>query len=215
MSTDPPWTLLAPDDTPLGVPLLDLRRLALAARSTPQGEAAHTFAARREAPPRDAGLTPPDRAITPPRRLTYPTPPSMPEGWLFQARRPEEKWDLRLQDGALWCHRSWTGTVALHARVWHTARGELQLSHLRVHPEFADADPVAQLDFLVWSHLFGRPVPHPLPPGGLDHPQQAAAWSFGRFGALGWWGAEADLTDALRHTVDDPPPSADGPAAPG
>jgi hypothetical protein len=193
----PPWSWLT--DHPFGGRVLDLRAFSLGIRSKVDEPTRARFDARRRAAAQDLPSRTPEHPRPGGCELFFPAPtaPLGPE--LFRARRMEEKWDLYLLDDTVHFVRSWTGEVAFTARA---ASDGVQLcfSHVVAGEAWCDASVRGQIDFLVWTHLYGRAVPHPVPAGALEEPERAALWSFGRFGNMAWYAAEDDAYEAIRAT---------------
>lgn len=194
-----PWTWL--DEHPFTGRVLDLRAFSLGVKSRVDEPTQAQFDARRRAAPHELPSRTPLHARPAGCVLTFPAPQSPLGPELFRAGRLEEKWDIYLLDHTMFFLRSWTGELAFRARVT-AVDAQLQLSHISAGEAWCDAPVREQIDFLVWTHLYGRPVPHPVPAGALEDPQAAALWSFGRFGHLAWWAAEDSVYEALREVEE-------------
>ena len=99
--------------------------------------------------------------------------------------------------------RSWTGEVVYRAAVtFDDSRAVITNIRTLRGPAAAD-DPVAVVDYLVKSHLYGLIAPHPLvgAPAGSD--KDIAMWSFSHYGRRGVCGTRADATHlAVRRHQD-------------
>ncbi len=190
-----PWRWLNPDEHPFSGRLLDLRHLAATASSTPADEATRErFVQLRERRQAD----PIEDPVEVQGMLAFPPPPNLEPGPLFLAAAFEEKWDLFFTEGELFCARSWTGATALVARV-RVGPDALRVDRVRCAPDRDAALALAELDFLVWTHLFGRPVPHPVPEGMLEDAEATARWSYGQHGRLAAFATEVDVSATLRR----------------
>ncbi len=198
------WRLLPDGDNPFPFPVLDHRQASLGLRSRPADEAtAARFEALRGDDAPDLRRRPIQGGQVLPVRLDYPAPTTpLADGCLFRADRPEERWDIFLFEGHLVFRRSWTGEAIFRARVSAIPEG-LLLTELEVHPDWLSRMAPAQVDFLVWSHLFGRPVPHPVPKGALQQPERAIGWSLQTYGCLAWFAVEEDPTAWVRMAADE------------
>jgi hypothetical protein len=191
---DTPWRWLDDDEHPFPFPVLDMRNLAVGGKSAPgDPEVRERFAALREAP-----ATPWPGGTNVPGSLDFPAPEGTLEGALFRAASFEEKWDLDVHGDRFTARRSWTGEPVFAARM--AVHGDtLLLDELQVRGDWDPALAPRHLDFLVWTHLFGRPVPHPVPDGGLADASAAARWSFGCHGRFAWFATEGDFSPWLRR----------------
>ncbi len=106
----------------------------------------------------------------------------------------EEKWDLYMHADRLWFLRSWTGEPIYAADVsWSPGTWEIvQLSRaerISEHP----ARSIQVVDYLVKSHLYNLPAPHPMlrELEGDDH--RLALASFSEFGRRAFYGTFDDL----------------------
>jgi len=185
-----PWRWMTDDEHPFAVPLLDLRELALHARSTPDRPEASERLQNTSRQPEPMESRKIHRL-----NLSYPLPPVRPQGAVFLAERPEEKWDVHFDGQALHFSRSWTGrtehVVTLQAR---------QDSWVAVHAQSTPdvTKPKAEIDFLIWTFVFARPVPHPVPEDLLTDDEAAVRWSVGRHGVNGWWASAGVDPERLR-----------------
>jgi len=128
--------------------------------------------------------------------LRYPHQGEARDGPLFVAEVMEDKWDIFLLDGHLYFARSWTGDLVFRAKVAFEGE-EVVISRVEANSKTIAGDgalAVRQVDFLVKSHLFMREVPHPLPAGFPDNPEQIALYSFAQYGRWGSFATYEDTT---------------------
>jgi hypothetical protein len=189
------------EDHPFEGRILDLQRFAMGVQASADDDTVQRFEALRGRPTRRVQRQQVLEPQTFHTHLTFPVKDVHSFGPMFRAARIAEKWDIDLTEGILWFSRSWTGEVVFKAYFERDPIG-IRVTKIEAAGAWCDASVPAQVDFLVWSHLIGRPVPHPVPPGLLDTPERTALWSFGRFGALGWWASEGDTSETIRAVGD-------------
>lgn len=193
--TAPRW--LAAADSPFGVEVLDCSAFAAGMISTTgaPGIAERFLELRDDDGSRLRGADPQD-ARPLPADLAYRLPVPWRPGPLFRAPAMEVKWDVSLHDDTLYLTRSWTGSLEFRARLSLPADRAL-VSGIVAAGNWADQGAghvVAVVDFVLRSHVLGLLVPHPLPPGPEDDPQQLAMMSFSLYGRLGRYGMRGDTT---------------------
>lgn len=193
-----PWYMVPFEEHPFPFDLLDQRRFSLGVRSSTQDPSlTERFAALRDDDGRSSLRTPPQQAALQQVELIYPLAEAFGEGCLFRAQIMEEKWDIFHYGRVILFRRSWSGEVIFRAQLRRDG-ARLILSQLESHHTWDPKMAVRVVDFLVWSHVFGRPCPHPVPEGMLAAPAKAATWSFSTFGRLAWFAAEGDPGPYLR-----------------
>lgn len=194
------WRWLDPADCPPGHRVLDLTVLAAGLRARPSDPALiDRFTTLRSDDGNDLPATPIRDGLDHAADLRFPPPDTLEDGAVFRATRLEDKWDLFVLDSVLYARRSWTGELVFRAALGFDG-DDLVISSVHAAPD--DPSPVAQLDFLVWTHFLGRPVPHPVPKGMLDDADATARWSFSAWGRRGLWATDADTITFARAEVD-------------
>lgn len=196
-----PYELLAwieADANPSGLRCLDCRAIAaqaIAPESVPE-QAARFAALRAETGRSFAGARPED-AVPLAAALRMPVPSDETrDGPLFLATALEDKWDVFLREGWLYVRRSWSGQLIYRASL----RTEGRFAHVdtvEAPGEAATGDPafcLAELDFIVKSHLYRLAVPHPLPAELQGDERVLADFSFQRHGRHGLWATYGDTS---------------------
>jgi len=137
--------------------------------------------------------------------LRYRAAAELHDGPIFKSGDMEEKWDIYLYDGALYFARSWTGELAYRAQIEfrEDATNIVAVTARRALFETDPHYPIAVVDFLIRSHVFGRAVPHPLPESPGRDPRQLALFSFSQYGRRGWYGTFADTTGLQPPALED------------
>jgi len=194
---------LGADQTPFGVPLLDVAPMARAARSSPrqpeQAEAARR-ALEAETGARFASWTPAAEATVTACDLSFAVDPGgPPDGALFRPRVLEEKWGLYVCGDHIIGVRAWTAEPAFRLtliRQGDTCRVTSVAGELGDGGDAAtDPDHRARVvDYLLRSHGLGEILPAPLPVGARSVKRSTVArMLFQRFGRRALAGTEADL----------------------
>jgi hypothetical protein len=184
---------IAAAGNPFGVELLDCSDFAGSMlSSTANPDVADRFTRLRQANGEHCRGTEPVIPIAIECRLEYPFDGHQ-DGPLFKAQRMEEKWDVYLFDAALYFTRSWTGDLAYKASFAREhGRGIVtMISHRDLG---GSEDPVAVVDFLIKSHVYGVVAPHPLPRAPELQATELAVWSFAWYGRRGRFGTRSDVT---------------------
>jgi len=199
-------------DNPFGVELLDCRSFAqsmLAVSGDPR--VAESYALLRASLGEECRGQAPHNPETHDCDLRYPAATEPPEGPLFKSGDMEEKWDIYHYDGNLYFARSWTGELSYRAQVEfrEDATNIVAVTAGRAPFEADPHYPIAVVDFLIRSHVFGLAVPHPLPESPGRDPRQLALFSFSQYGRRGWYGTFADTTGLQPPALED----AEGPKA--
>jgi hypothetical protein len=192
---------LVPPESPWGVPVIDLRAVALTMLSTssdPQMAANAMSFARDDG--RSFARDQPPVARRVPAALRFPVDGTLVDGALFSPRRMEEKWALYLHDGRLLCIRSWTRKLLVAATLERHGKEALIGP---IQGSFSDENEapertLAWLDFIIRSHALDEVVPAPLDDEPPDL-QVAAGFCFSV------WGCRALY--ATHHRPSLPPPS--------
>lgn len=179
---------LAPQENPFGIDILDCRVYAtttLSATNSP--EIAARYCKLRDSTGEELRGKRPERARSLTCSLTYPMRNKPTEGPLFKAEQMEDKWDIYFYDGHLYFRRSWTGDLVFRA---HIEFEEHKATVTTVDASSVDDDALAlaQVDFLIKSHLLGLEVPHPLPKNLGKNPYTLAIYSLALFGRRGFYG---------------------------
>ena len=159
---------------PFGVEILDCRPFIRSAVAGIDDKHADSFARLRSSKGEEHRNAPPEQAAICPCELRYGHSGAVEDGPLFKAESMEDKWDVYLYDNYLYFARSSTGTLEYRARIHFDGR-EAHVIAVEARRELVHGDPgyaVAAVDFLIRSHLYGQPIPHPLPRSvGSDDPR--------------------------------------------
>jgi len=177
---------------PFGMRVLDCRSVTthLIASSQDQSVADRFLTLRRQDPAELAGSAPED-AVTLPCALRYPDPAALPDGLDYRAQVMEDKWDIFQLGDTLLFLRSWTGHQIFQAHIM-TSGDDLVVDSIRAAAGILTAEPdytIAQVDFLIKTHLYRREVPHPLP---VELPEDVAnlvLYSFSQYGRWAYYGS--------------------------
>lgn len=182
---------------PFGVDVLDCRAFSSSmVATTPDPKVAETFAKLRRSKGEEHRGAPPEQEAICPCDLRYVHRGDVEDGPLFKAEVMEDKWDIYLYDNYLYFARSWTGSLEYRARITFNGH-EAHVVAVEARRELVEGDPgyaVAAVDFLIRSHLYGQPIPHPLPRSAGEDPRQLALLSFSMYGRKGLFGTFADTT---------------------
>jgi len=184
-------------ENPFGVDILDCSAFAQSTvATTSSAEVAARFSQLREDTGEHCRGKEPALAFTTEYHLEYPSAVHQ-DGPIFTANQMEDKWDIYLFDGDFYFARSWTGDLVFKARVTfdHLSAKVTKISGQRESSTFRD--PVAVVDFLVKSHVYGLVAPHPLPNTPETQPSHLASWSFARYGRRGLFGTKSDVTHLM------------------
>lgn len=112
----------------------------------------------------------------------------IPDGVLFKAKTMEEKWDIYKHSNFLFFVRSWTGELVYFSTYIATKVGFKTDVIVFDNSRIEKADPFFELkvvEFLIYSHILGLQVPHPIPKMLQDDPATIAGYSFSMFGSKG------------------------------
>lgn len=191
------------EQNPYRVRILDCRNVTQTMLSTTSNPhiAARFIELRKSTGEQHRSKVPPN-ALRIECNLRYPHQEDTQDGPLFVAEVMEDKWDIYMFDGYLYFSRSWTGGLVFRTKIEFTSQ-EAIISSVEANSEVASGDAslaVRQVDFLVKSHLYRREVPHPLPPGFPDDPQQIALYSFSQYGRWASFATYEDTTRPAPHT---------------
>jgi hypothetical protein len=189
-------------ENPFGVDVLDCSAFAesmVSASSSP--EVAKRFMELRASDGEHCRGKDPTIAASARCLLTYPSS-AHAQSALFRAAEMEEKWDVFLLDGDLNFARSWTGELVYRASMTFEPSRTI-VSEIFGVREPGSENPVAVVDYLIKSHVFGLVAPHPLPPAPQAKVKDLALWSFARYGRRGLFGTHADVTHFAVRRDDD------------
>lgn len=182
---------------PFGVDLLDCRAFSGSMIATTKDpKVAESFTMLRRSKGEEHRGAPPEQEAICPCDLRYAHSGDVEDGPLFKAESMEDKWDIYLYDNYLYFARSWTGTLEYRARITFDGQ-EAHVVAVEARRELVEDDPayaVAAVDFLIRSHLYGQPIPHPLPRAAGEDPRQLALLSWSMYGRKGLYGTFADTT---------------------
>jgi hypothetical protein len=191
-------TWLEADQTPLGLRVLDCRSVAFGMTSTTGDESvARRYLELRDSSGDEHVGRPPDDPLVAEADLCYGHDGSeIPDGRLFSSECMEDKWDAFLLQGFLYFRRSWTGNLIYKARM-AIEPDAVRLTDIVANTANCDGNPrlaVWQLDYLIRSHIFGRPVAHPVPDTIPPQPDEIALYSFSQYGRRGMFASYEDTT---------------------
>lgn len=198
-----PWDQVAwvePDAHESGLRCLDCRAVA-ALPLDPSGlpEQAARFASLREDDGRALVHLRPEDSLSLPAALRLPVPSAETrDGTLFAAKTLEDKWDVFLFEGWLYFRRSWSGQLIYRATL-RTEGTTAVIETVQAPGEAASSDAafcVREVDYLVKSHLYGLPAPHPLPAELQGSDREIAEFSVQRHGRRALW---ATYGDTIAH----------------
>jgi hypothetical protein len=186
------WLPAGHPENPFPAEVLDCRAVALTFFSTTSDSGvAESFGQLRASDGRELCGRTPDAAIHCECVLRYPSNGAQKDGPLSLARQMEDKWDFFEYDNHLYVRRSWTGALTHVAELEHSAdavvirRIHCDRNTVFDEPSFA----VAQLHFLITTHLFGTLQPFPVL---SDIPRAAtkaiALMGFNSYGRLAQFG---------------------------
>ena len=195
-------TWLDPEENPFGIRVLDCRCFTKNMLSTtPDTELAQRFLHLRNSTGEEYRGQVPGNLMAVSCRLVYAHEGSQgDDGPLFKAEEMEDKWDVYFYDGYLYFCRSWGGELVFRAKVEFSA-SEAIVTHIDADSKFVfgeEALALRQVDFLIKSHLHHLDVPHPLPAGIGDCPEEIAQHSFSAFGRWASYATREDTVPAGR-----------------
>lgn len=110
------------------------------------------------------------------------------DGILFKAKKMEEKWDIYKYEDLIYFAESWTGELVYISNYIPTEIG------FRVDIVMLDGSKIDENDisfefnvvqFLIYSHVLGYVVPHPLPKNLENDKTKIINYSFSMFGNRG------------------------------
>ena len=188
-------------ENPFGVDLLDCRAFSQSMIATTQDpNIAMSYNALRASNGDQHRDRVPEDSTTHDCQLTYAHDGETADGPIFKADAMEDKWDIYLYDDYLYFARSWRGELKYRAKILF----EHDCARVVAVTAPQDPDPhypVAVVDYLIRSHIYGQPIPHPLPASLGRDPEELALFSFSSYGRHGLYGTFADTTELQ------PPPS--------
>ena len=184
-------------DSPFGVDMLDCRGFSQSVVAATQDAAISSrFVALRTSKGEEyCGRTPTD-SIRCACALRYPHTGDTANGPLFKAHAMEFKWDIYLYDGSLYFVRSWTGELAYRATI-QFSDSQATVSAVEAQQALVESDSayaIAVVDYLIRSHIYGLPVPHPLPKSMGRDARVMALFSFSQYGRFALFATHADTT---------------------
>ena len=174
---------LPADKNRFGVPIIDLISVTgkmLSASSNPQSAATAMSWASKPVADLELACEPVESL---PCELRYPAARDLPDGWLFQPAKMEEKWAIAYRGGAIYMLRSWTGMVGA---VGRTRRDGDDLVVERVD-RLEDTlrifgDPVETFDWILRAHALGQELPLPIAKDAAGMLESVPLSVFGPFG---------------------------------
>ena len=182
----PRW--LEPYETPFGVRVLDCRTHVTDTRTTLRdARQLERFAGTRRSSGELYRDVPPPAAQRIACALEIPVPDAPADGALHRAATTEEKWDVFHFGGWLSFVRPTTGALIYRALAEFGAHGA-RITQVEANGEDGERDgdyAVAEVDYLLKSHVFGFDAPHPVPPGVTLANDELAQLSFALHGRRG------------------------------
>jgi hypothetical protein len=184
-------------ENPFGVRILDCRSLSQSMLAVTQDpKVAESFGVLRASNGEQYRGRSPEDSETCVCDLRYSHKGNAQDGPVFKAKSMEDKWDIYLYDGHLYFARSWTGGLEYRATIEFDEDGatvnavEARAALVQTDPFY----PIAVVDYLIRSHLYRLPVPHPLPKSAVQDPWRLALFSFSQYGRYALFGTFADTT---------------------
>ena len=146
---------------------------------------AESFTRLRASDGSDARGCLPEQAIVFECALRFPYNGQHDDAPIFRAREMEDKWDFYAYDNRLYVRRSWSGRLTHVAELEYTSDAVLvQRIHCETSIVYGDRDfAIAQLEFLLNTHLGRVLMPFPIPPDPLS--REAKAIALAGFNAYG------------------------------
>ena len=172
--------------------MLDCRPAALTLYSvTADAGVAGTFNHLRTSDGRESRGHLPDQAISVNCELRYPFHGQYKDGPVFTARAMEDKWDFYTYGNRLYVRRSWTGQLT-HVAELEFSSSAVIVKRIHCEPKTVLEEPdfaVAQLHFLITTHMGRTLIPFPILPDFSRTATKAAALiafsSYGRRAQFG------------------------------
>lgn len=195
VKTEARW--VSADECPFGVEALDCRAFSQAMLSTTRDpDVTRRFMDLRGSRGDQHQDRFPPKSARHECELTYPPLPAGDGAVLWRATAMEEKWDFYRFGDTVQVARSWTDDLIFTLTIDTSEGDRTTVREVAVDRRIAEAPDyaVAIADYLLKSHVFGREMPHPLPPEGTRHPGELAIFSFSQYGRRAAWGAFADTT---------------------
>jgi hypothetical protein len=192
------------NDNAFGVDILDCRPTACSLLAvTRDQEIATKFVSLRQSNGDSLRTTDPKNAVSVASNLEYAYNGKLENGPICKAAEMEYKWDVHLYDDVLYFSRSWTGDLEYRLKIVFDSTcfrvvsiagpGEI----MREDPTYA----IAVVDFLIRSHVYHEPIPHPYPRAMEGSNESSLSlFSFSQYGRHGLYGTFADTTQ-LRAPV--------------
>lgn len=185
-NSDAPYARwLDADESPFGVPVIDIKRytLGVVAASTERWMAENAVSFFQE-----DGLvfvgTEPKRQRRTALDLSYPIDGHLYGGMLFSPQEMEHKWAMYFHSGEMIFVFSWTREVVAVAET-EQSDGFLRLTALRGELTTEEADDAyirRQVEFLIHSHALDIPFPAPISEKLAMSPEKAAERCFAWYG---------------------------------
>lgn len=190
-------------ENPFGIDVVDCTAFCRSTQSTTDDfTVAASFLKLRASLGEDHRSQSPSNAATINCDLSFPYDGQHKDGPLFKAQEMEDKWDIFLYDSKLYFARSWTGELVFVANAaFDENRVRVNSISARSHATSGPEYVIGTIDYLMKSHLYRLPVPHPLPEGFSSDPDAIAFWSFGAYGRYAAFAAHEDTT----HVTDSRP----------
>lgn len=186
---EPKW--LKPNENPYNMEIFDCREYALKMTSTTQDpKIATNFLNSRKSDGQEYIGIFPNNGVKCEVALSFNTQgKQIPDGIIYKAIEMEEKWDIYKYANFLFFVRSWTGDLLYFTNYIPTEKGfNVDLIVLDENKIIED-DPFFEfkiVEFLIYSHILGYNVPHPIPKNiDKNDTQSILGYSFSMFGNKG------------------------------
>jgi hypothetical protein len=199
------WLPVGHADNPFQEEVLDCRAVALSLISmTTDMNVAESFNRLRTSDGRETRGHLPEQAIVADCELRFPYDGKHHDGPVFVAQEMEDKWDFYAYDRRLYVRRSWTGHLAHVAELEYGSDAVvIRRVHCGAGGVFEDRDfAVAQLHFLITTHMGRTLMPFPIPPIFPRTAAKAIAFmGFNTYGRRGQFARELQRKDDVLSPV--------------
>lgn len=173
------------DENPFGVETLDCTPVTQEYVSTSGDPSiAESYARLRTSTGEEYRGIQPKEAVRIDCNLVYPhEDQEHQEGAVFKSEQMEDKWDIYHYDRRFFFVRSWTGQLVYVAELSFQQDRVGVFSILRQGAfEESEGHTIRVVDYLIKSHIYRIPAPHPLPADLDRDPQSLALYSLQMYG---------------------------------
>ncbi|MBI3878456.1 MAG: hypothetical protein HY301_00110 [Verrucomicrobia bacterium] len=172
------WLPVGHPENPFREEVLDCRAVALSFYSTTSDKSvAESFGRLRVSDGQESRGRLPEQAIETDCELRFPYDGNRNDGPISVAREMEDKWDFYAYDSRLYVRRSWTGQLT-HVAELEYSPNAVVVRHIHCEPNTVFGDrhfAVAQLHFLITTHMGRTLIPFPIPPDSPRTPAKSIA----------------------------------------